>query len=528
MGLRTFRPFSPTSSHVVGACVIACGLFVAQAVLASDGEEDGRNRGPYPNGSRFESVKNRTPDPVGERPELGDHMDQARINSGDARFDEVFKHGAHLFQARFNKLDGQGRPTFTSAAPRAFVGENYIRTSGPDSSSCWQCHNLPRSGGGGDFNALMFSSLHAKDPPEMSTVTLLTNHRAGPSVFGDGPLEMLAREMTFDLQAIRSAAKAEAALAGSPVTKPLTTKGVSFGSITALPDGKINPSAIVGCDWDLVIKPHTHKGTGASLRGFSIGGSNLHLGMQAVERFGTGDADGDGVAGELSIGDVTAMTVWMAALPVPGRVLPRDKGRQAAIHRGEEVFAQVQCASCHTPAMYLDNPNFSEPSPFNGTGMLTPSMVPQPFTFDLTRDGPGPRPERTRDGRAIIRAFTDLKRHNITDPSGRQSDEQIPGGALRGTAPASDFTIAAPSLAVNVFLTEKLWDVGSTGPWGHRGDQSSLNDAIQAHGGEASASRTAFNLLPQSDRDCVIEFLRSMQVVPVDAQRITDRGDDVR
>lgn len=542
MRLRSFRCWCiPT---LIALVMLTALLSVPTPSFASSGDEDGRYT--PPDRSQFDGhgginresslarSKRANPDPVGEQGALGEHMDQGRINSGEASFDEIFKHGAHLFQAQFNKFDGQGRPLMTSGGVlRAPFGENYFRTGGPDTSSCWQCHNLPRSGGGGDFNALMFSGLHAKDPPEFSTTTNLTNHRAGPSVFGNGPLEMLAREMSFEMAAIRSAAKAEAALSGVNVTKNLVTKGVSFGSITATPAGKIDPSNIQGVDWDLIVKPHTLKGTGVSLRGFSTGGSFLHLGMQPVERFGTGDPDGDGVSSELTLGDVTALTVWMAALPVPGRVIPRSKGRAAAMVKGEQLFGQIGCATCHTPSMTLDNPVFSEPNPFNGAGMLKVSDLTaigaQPYTFDLTRQGPGPRPERTRDGRATIRAFTDLKRHNITDVSGKLSEEQIPGGTLRGTAPASDFTVTtAPNLAVNVFMTEKLWDVGNTAPYGHRGDLSTFAEAIAAHGGEAASTRAAYNLLTQDDKDCITEFLRSMQIVPVDAPRITDQGDSIR
>lgn len=540
--IQDHRPF--TIRHAAQGAILV--LIVSLALLtgpaaASNGDDDGR--AVPPDRSQFEpgfhgqntetpaaSNKRAVPEPQGETGELGQHTDQNAINAGEVSFDELFAAGKHLFSAQFNKLDGQGRPAMTSGgAVRVPFLENYFRTGGPDATTCWTCHNQPRSGGGGDFNSLMFSGLHALDPPQFNTTTNLTNHRAGPSVFGNGPLEMLAREVSFELAAIRTAARAQAASSGLPVTKALASKGVSYGSLTALPTGKIDPSGIQGVDWDLIVKPHTHKGTGVSLRGFSTGGSFLHLGMQSVERFGAGtDPDGDGVTDELTIGDVTAMTVWMAALPVPGRVIPRTGGKRAAIERGEELFSQISCASCHTPAMYLDNRFFSEPNPFNGAGLLHVADVPQPFTFDLTRDGPGPRPERTPDGKAIIRAFTDLKRHIISDTTTKLSDEQIPGGTLRGTAPATDFTIAAPALGVNMFLTEKLWDAGNTGPWGHRGDLNTLTQVIEGHGGEAASSRAAFQALPRSDKDCVIDFLKSLQVVPVGAPRVTDVGEKFR
>lgn len=555
--------------HAMGMAVLALVVTMglpAGPAAASNGDDDGRHippnrwefegKAPGPN-IETANLKRRAPSPTGETGVLGDHMDQNRINSGEASFEEVFNHGKHLFSGHFNTLDGQGRPTMTSGGGppvgglpvggRLLQRENKIRTSGPDSSSCWECHNLPRSGGGGDFNAVMFSGLHGKalafntDPTVAPTDTSAHNQRAGPSVFGNGALEMLAREMTVELLAIRDTARAEAATAGT-VRKELVSKGSKFGFITARADGTIDGSEIVGVDWDLVVKPHTHKGTGVSLRGFSTGGSFLHLGMTSVERFGETNLDGDDVTIELSIGDVTALTVWMAAIPVPGRVLPKDKDQRAAVVRGEELFTQINCASCHTPAMYLDNPVFTEPNPYNGTGLLKVADVPQPFSFDITRQGPGPRPEQTKDGRAIIRAFTDLKRHNITDVSGRFSEERVPGGSLLGLSgtpanvgavpgvlPASVFVPAPPApLAVNVFLTEKLWDAGSTAPYGHRGDLTTFTEAIAAHGGEAAGSRTAFGLLSASDKACVIDFLKSLQVVPQGASLITDEGDSIR
>lgn len=546
MSLRTFRVFARATP--VPGLVMLLALVCTPAV-ASNGDPDGDNPPEHQNDTNrsgwvVESVRTRDAEPVGERGVLGDHLDQGRINSGAAGFEEISSHGKHLFQARFNKLDGQGRPTFTNSGPRAPVNENFIRTSGPDSGSCWSCHNIPRSGGGGDFNSLMFTGLHFRDPPEFNTVTTLTNHRAGPSVFGDGLKEMLAREMSAELRATRAAAKAEALSSGQVVTKPLASKGVSFGTIKAMPDGKIDPTGIRGVDWDLVVKPFTFKGNGTSLRGFPVGGSLLHLGMQAVERFSHADADSDGVIDELSIGDVTAMTVWMAQLPPPGRVLPRNPGRRAAALKGEAIFVEIDCATCHTPTMLLNGRAFTEPSPFNtGNTILTvPALAAQgakPFSFDLAKQGAGPRPATDHDGRVVVNLFSDLKRHNICDPSGRLSDETAGGfpstpssagiAALNAGIVHTVPNSAAPPLGPNVLLTTPLWGIGSTSPYGHRGDQSSLTESILAHGGEAAGSRTKWTLLSQDDKDCLIEFLRSLQIRPEGTnQLVGEEGDDVR
>ena len=44
----------------------------------------------------------------------------------------------------------------------------------------------------------------------------------------------------------------------------------------------------------------------------------------------------------------------------------------------------------------------------------------------------------------------------------------------------------------------------------HDGSATTLEAAIQAHGGEAADSRAAFNALPQTDKDAIIEFLKSL------------------
>src|SRR5262247_1329019 len=93
------------------------------------------------------------------------HFDQSRIDSGDVSLAKLIRQGELLFNAVFNKLDGQGRPASTGGgAPRAPNQPAFIRTSGPDSNSCLGCHAQPRSGGGGDFVANVFVLAQTLDP----------------------------------------------------------------------------------------------------------------------------------------------------------------------------------------------------------------------------------------------------------------------------------------------------------------------------------------------------------------------------
>ena len=128
---------------------------------------------------------------------------------------------------------------------------------------------------------------------------------------------------------------------GEDVEVGLTAKGVSFGWIVARPDGTFDASRLEGVDPDLIIKPFGAKGVVISLREFTINALNQHHGIQAIERFGwerTGrrDFDEDGVEVEFTIGHVSALTLFQAALPPPR---PRKPGGE--VERAVAAFPEA-------------------------------------------------------------------------------------------------------------------------------------------------------------------------------------------
>jgi CxxC motif-containing protein (DUF1111 family) len=114
--------------------------------------------------------------------------------------------------------------------------------------------------------------------------------------------------------------------------------------------------------------------------------------------------------------------------------------------------------------------------------------------------------EKGPNGTAIVRAYTDLKRHKICDEQFKYfcNEQKIQGG-----------------VPLDQFITRKLWDAGNSAPYGHRGDLTTIGQAIRAHGGEARAARDAFAALQPSQQAEVVEFLKSLQVVPEGAKRVT-------
>lgn len=459
---------------------------------------------------------------IGERPAIEFHLDQVRIESGEIGLEELLFRGRLLFEARFNVLDGQGRPGSTGhGVPRSPNQPAFIRTSGPDANSCMGCHLQPRIGGAGEFVANVFVLAQERDPVVDSVDQTESNERNSPGLVGAGAIEMLAREMSTELMAIREAARQQARKTKSPVRRPLQAKGISFGAITVLLDGRVDPTEIEGVDWDLIVRPFHQKGAVASLREFTVTAMNHHHGMQATERFGVGiDPDGDGKTDELTVGDITALTVFQAALGTPGRLLPNHPKRREAAARGEGLFRTVGCVACHIPTLVLNDPVFTEPGPYNPPGNLRVKEVRRVFSLDLTKDGMAPYLERLPEGGAQLQAFTDLKRHDLNDSDYHHfANERVPQGTLAGTMPGASFTEPPRPRPTRQFLTRRLWDVGNTGPYGHRGDLTTMTEAIYFHGGEARASRDAFFSLPAPDQAAIIEFLKTLQILPEQVPR---------
>jgi hypothetical protein len=55
-------------------------------------------------------------------------------------------------------------------------------------------------------------------------------------------------------------------------------------------------------------------------------------------------------------------------------------------------------------------------------------------------------------------------------------------------------------------------------------------EAVLAHAGEASASAAAFRASSKYDQDCIIEFLKSLQILPLSAKSpcVDENGKDIQ
>jgi cytochrome c peroxidase len=410
--------------------------------------------------------------------------------------------------------------------PRAFN-----RISALDANSCAGCHNAPYriSGGGGDvvtnvfvlgqrFDFATFGQSdrlptdgaldEAGKPVSLQDAA---NQRSTTGMFGAGYLEMLARQITEDLQKIRDSIRIGQ-------TKDLVAKGIHFGKLTLGTNGLWDTSKVEGLGRlsllstdshnppSLVIRPWHQASNVVSLREFANTAFNHHHGIQTTERFGLNtDPDGDGVMNEMTRADVTAVSVFQATLQVPGRVIPRHPEIERAVLAGEQAFERIGCASCHIPRLPLNAQGwiFTEPNPFNPPGNLRTGETRE-VKVDLSSDLlPPPRLGPDASGTVWVEAYTDFKLHDVCEPGAREPLDQNQSQWSRRFAEGNCR-----------FLTKRLWGAANEPPFFHHGQYSTLRQAVLGHGGEAAESRRQFQQLPPYERDALIEFLKTLQVLP--------------
>ena len=373
------------------------------------------------------------------------------------------------------------------------------------------------------------------------TMENVTNERKTIGMSGSGFVEMLARQMTAELQAER-----DATLPGN--STQLSSKRISFGALTRNRDGTWNTSQVKGLAApslsskgttppSLIIRPLHQVGNVVPIRQFSNTAFNHHHGMQSEERFGLGaDPDGDGLVNELTTADLTAVSLYQATLAVPGRVIPNDPAVEQAILAGEALFNQIGCATCHATLPLTSNNNpglagkpgwiYFEPNPYNpATGPNSPNLQLGPtnypvsapaVTVDLTSETlPLPR-LRALHGMVVVPAYTDLKLHDISATSDPKTDPECE--PLDQNQPAGSPGFFAGNCK---FITRKLWGFyNQGGAFMHHGKFTTAREAVEAHNGEALTQRKAFDALPADLQDDVIEFLKSLQVLPPGAKSL--------
>lgn len=163
----------------------------------------------------------------------------------------------------------------------------------------------------------------------------------------------------------------------------------------------------------------------------------------------TRDSDGvpDPEISREDLGDLIAFTRFLAP--------PEPLAFDDAATRGELLFDQVGCTSCHIPEL--------------------PSS------------------------RGPVRAYSDLLLHDM----GPALADNIGFGSPQSSSITPDNTATE-------FRTQPLWGVRHFGPFLHDGRAETLDDAIRMHGGEAEPAVFGYVGLSKAERDDLIAFLEHL------------------
>lgn len=319
----------------------------------------------------------------------------------------------------------EGRELFTREwvrnDPRSAAGAGLGEQA--NAESCVACHSQGGVGGAGgrsrnvgtalDLNNV-FGGRQAMMIPPMTLENVsvpLGSPRNPPALFGAG---LIDRVPASELRTLAA--------------KSFEAHPAISGRVSELDDGRVGRFA-----W---------KGHVSSLADFVTQACEVELGL-VVERLGD---ESSVAAADLLAPQTDALTRYVGALSAP-----EEQVNQPLAARGEHVFNQVGCVSCHVESV-----------------------------------GPAKR------------VFSDLLLHDMG-----------PGLSDAGFGYAQ---VAASELVAvaQEWRTPPLWGVRDSGPYLHDGRADTLSEAITLHGGEAESVVMAWHALDDRDRAALDSFLRSL------------------
>jgi CxxC motif-containing protein (DUF1111 family) len=352
----------------------------------------------------------------------------------------TFREGADAFAEREAPTDGLG-PVFNGV-------------------SCAECHQAAGLGGAaGNLNVARVTRIGAIRNGKYSDLTevggpLLQSRSLRELIRGyPVPGEVVPREAQF-------------------VARRITTPLFGAGLIEAIPDSVIlalerqaQPDGVKGVA-NRVLNPETGrteigrfgwKAQVSALHWFSSDAYLNEMGITSVTMSRENLPQGrpiprgaDLVPDPEELGaDIEATTSFMRFLAPPNPTPPTG----AAV-RGEAIFGQIKCASCHQPAMQT-----------------------------------GPNPSKALSN-VTVHLYSDLLLHRM--------GPDLADGIQQGQA------------AGDQFRTAPLWGVGRRPFLLHDGRARTADEAIRQHAGEAAAARDRFLKLSPRDRGALLEFLSGL------------------
>lgn len=349
----------------------------------------------------------------------------------------LFEAGRALFDRDFTEAEGLG-PAF-----------NQMR--------CSSCHDLPTVGGSGIERVVKFSRWG-----EDGCSALLDQ--------GGGTLQPRITELFRSVGGSGETVPASATHRVDLVATAL----YGLGLVEAIPEedilARVDPedrdgdgiSGRPGVDAEGRLARFGHKGTDATLKGFIEGALLQEMGLTTpahpleLTLHGRMVAPGADPAPdpEVAPGQVDALVTYIRLLDLPAPAWPEGAEERQVAVRGERLFGDVGCTSCHVPEL---------------------------------RTGAGAEPDALAD--RPVRLYSDLLLHDL--------GPEVEGVCSASASPVELRTAPLAGVRFRPLLM-------------HHGAATDLRDVIRRHGGEAGRSRSRFDALPPADQAALLAFLGTL------------------
>lgn len=333
---------------------------------------------------------------------------------------EAFENGRRLFDHEFGRQDGAGGPRFNGDSCRACHFEPTIGGAGPVDVNVMRHGILNDSGQFAE--PVVGTILHKSVALETQAVQPqaecdIFEHRQTPPLFGLGLMNQVPDA---------------AIIAGADPDDAITADGIT-GRVSYTDGGRLGRFG-----WKAQIP---------TVAEFVRDGVSTELGLTLPYVpglvFGKINDNDDIPDPEFTLEDAASLTFYLEHLGPP----PRTGDITAAeVIAGEQVFADVGCALCHTPSL------------------------------------PSPAGE--------VPLYSDLLLHEIL--------------------PEDVLGIEEVGANIREFRTPPLWGIAVTAPYMHDGLAETLEAAVEQHAGEALTVVQAYEALPADERAALLAFLATL------------------
>jgi mono/diheme cytochrome c family protein len=349
--------------------------------------------------------------------------------------------------------------------------------------SCVSCHFQGGVGGGGgnDHNVMAFEAHPTEDRLEVAGGLIhkfaVANHlledrkslqKFFPIIPGGLRVVEGCQVLTRDFDPIRTQSINSTALFGAGWIDRISSKNITHQSLkkslvrigkelqadfTGIPAGRyrVLPDGRVGkFGWKAQFATLEEFVAAACANEIGLGNPQMEQARPRVE------VEYPPVAPDLDKPQFRALVAFVDTLPQPVRAIPDDDAGRRQAERGEQLFAEIGCAHCHTPEIG-----------------------------------------------GVAGIYSDFLLHSLDDRSrggGRYGDGEIVGVPLPIDHPRPD-----------EWKTPPLWGVADSAPYFHDGGSPTLADAIQRHEGDAEPVLQAYRKLPADDRDALLAFLKTLR-----------------